>query len=117
LRVANAGQTQPIVYKAGRCEQIKLAGFPFGIFDDATYDELSITLEPGDILVFHSDGLSEAPDPNGNLFGVSRLCSLIEVNASAGASELVDKVFAAVQAFTRGEPVTDDRALIVMKVL
>jgi sigma-B regulation protein RsbU (phosphoserine phosphatase) len=117
LRIANAGQTQPLLLKAGRCEQLKLTGLPFGIFDDVQYDEVSMNLDPSDILVFHSDGLSEAPDPEGNFFGVSRLCSLVEANAGATANEIADKVFAAVHEFTQGQPVTDDRALIVMKVL
>src|ERR1700686_1956765 len=41
LRVANAGQTQPLLFKGGRCQQLKLVGFPFGIYDDVTYEEES----------------------------------------------------------------------------
>jgi len=59
-------------------EQLNLVGFPLGIFDDVTYEEWSVILDPGDILVFHSDGLSEAPDPQGRQFGIPRLAAMIE---------------------------------------
>ena len=58
LRVANAGQSQPLLWKDGRVEQINLVGFPIGIFDDAAYDEWSVRLDTGDILVFYSDGIT-----------------------------------------------------------
>src|ERR1700722_15857549 len=50
LRVANAGQEQPILCHAGRCEKITLSGFPLGIFEESSYEERSYILEPGDIL-------------------------------------------------------------------
>jgi sigma-B regulation protein RsbU (phosphoserine phosphatase) len=118
LRVANAGQTQPfLMKKGGRCEQLKLVGFPFGLYDDVTYEEWEMILGSGDILVFHSDGLSEATDPEGRFFGIGRLASLIEEHAALAAGELADRLLAEVQSFTRNGPITDDRTLVVMKVL
>ena len=116
LRVANAGQTQPLLYRDGRCEQLKLVGFPLGIYDDVTYEEWVMNLDPGNIVVFHSDGLSEATDPDGNFFGIARIASLIEQNAALTSDELADRLLAAVQEFTRGMAITDDRTLVVMKV-
>jgi sigma-B regulation protein RsbU (phosphoserine phosphatase) len=117
LRIANAGQTQPfLLKKGGRCEQLKLVGFPLGLYDDVTYEEWTLTLDPGDILVFHSDGLSEAPDREGRLFGIGRLGTLIETHADLPAGELADFLLEAVQDFTAGGPITDDRTLVVMKV-
>ncbi len=91
LRIANAGQTQPLLLKGGRCEQLKLVGFPFGLYDDVTYEEWTLNLDPGDILVFHSDGLSEATDPEGNFFGIPRLASLDRAEASLSAGEIADR--------------------------
>src|SRR5215472_8787869 len=51
LRVANAGQSQPLLYKDNRCGKIELTGFPLGIFEKVTYDEWGVTLKPGNILV------------------------------------------------------------------
>jgi sigma-B regulation protein RsbU (phosphoserine phosphatase) len=117
LRVANAGQNQPLLLRGGRCEQLNLVGFPLGIFDDVTYEEWSVILDPGDILVFYSDGLSEAPDPEGRLFGVPRLAALLETHGGLGAGELADRLINEVNQFTEGAPLQDDRTLVVMKVL
>jgi sigma-B regulation protein RsbU (phosphoserine phosphatase) len=116
LRLANAGQTQPMLYKDGVCEQLKLVGFPLGIYDDVTYEEWTMTLDPGNILVFHSDGISEASDPDGNFFGIPRIASVIEQNAALSSGEIADRLLADVQLFTQGAPITDDRTLVVMKV-
>ena len=59
LRIANAGQEQPLLYHGGKCEKIPLAGFPLGIFDEATYDERSYILDPDDVIVFYSDGIGD----------------------------------------------------------
>ena len=75
-----------------------------------------MNLDAGDILVFQSDGLSEATDPDGNFFGLPRIASLIEQNAGLTSGELADRMLSEVQEFTRGGPITDDRTLVVMKV-
>lgn len=116
LRVANAGQTQPLLYRGGHCETLKLEGFPIGIFDDVIYEEWSTVLDPGDILLFHSDGLSEAPDPEGRMFGTERLAALLEASAKLSSGEIADRLLAQVDEFTHGAPLQDDRTLVVMKV-
>src|SRR6266571_2398212 len=70
LRVANAGQSQPLLYKDGRCGKIELTGFPLGIFEEVSYEEWGVTLEPGNILVFHSDGIAETSNSEGQFFGI-----------------------------------------------
>ena len=89
-RVANAGQSQPLLYKDGRCGKIELTGFPLGIFEEATYDEWGVTLDPGNILVFHSDGLAEASNSEGQFFGTERLRTFIEERHEMGARDLSD---------------------------
>ncbi len=116
LRVANAGQSQPLLWKDGRVEQINLVGFPIGIFDDATYEEWSVKLNTGDILVFYSDGLTEASNREGKFFGTSRLRDLLAANTHLSSAELADRMLEEVQEFTQGGPITDDRTLVVMKV-
>src|SRR5438132_5584837 len=88
LRVANAGQSQPLLYKNAHCEKIRLTGFPIGIFDEVRYEEWSVTLDPSDILVFHSDGLSETASPDNQFFGTERLRKLVEEHAQLAAGEL-----------------------------
>jgi sigma-B regulation protein RsbU (phosphoserine phosphatase) len=116
LRVANAGQSQPLLWKDGRVEQLNLNGFPIGIFDDATYDEWSVRLNPGDILVFYSDGITEANNREGKFFGTGRLKDLLAANANLTSAELADRILGEVHEFVQGGAITDDRTLVVMKV-
>ena len=116
LRVANAGQSQPLLYKDGRCDRIELTGFPLGIFEDVTYDEWGVTLETGDILVFHSDGIAETYNNEGQLFGNERLRKLIEQHHEISAAEMADRVLNEVDWFSQSAPLSDDRTLVVMKV-
>ena len=116
LRVANAGQSQPLLYKGGRCDRIELTGFPLGIFEEVNYDEWSVTLEPGDILVFHSDGIAETANSEGQFFGTTRLRKLIEQHHELAAAEIADLVLREVDWFTQSAPLSDDRTLVVLKV-
>lgn len=116
LRIANAGQSQPLLWKDGRCEKLKVVGFPLGLYEDVTYDEQSITLDPGDIVVFHSDGLAESPNAEGQLYGTDRMRQVIEQNAALPAAELADRLLADVEQFTHGAAMTDDRTLVLLKV-
>jgi phosphoserine phosphatase RsbU/P len=116
LRIANAGQTQPLLWKDGHVEQIKLSGFPIGIFDDATYEEWSVRLSPGDILLFFSDGLTEAANREGKFFGTNRIKDLLAANSHLNSSELADRLLQEVEEFTQGGAITDDRTLVVVKV-
>jgi len=116
LRVANAGQSQPLLYKDGRCGKIELTGFPLGIFEEVSYDEWGVTLAPGDILVFHSDGIAETMNSEGQFFGTERLRKLIEDHHELSAGEMADRVFREVEWFAQGAPLADDRTLVVLKV-
>jgi sigma-B regulation protein RsbU (phosphoserine phosphatase) len=116
LRVANAGQSQPLLYKGGRCDRIELAGFPLGIFEEVRYDEWSVTLEVGDILVFHSDGIAETVNAEGQFFGATRLRKLIEQHHERASEEIADVVLREVDRFTQSAPLADDRTLVVLKV-
>jgi phosphoserine phosphatase RsbU/P len=116
LRVANAGQSQPLLYKGGRCDKIELTGFPLGIFEEVHYDEWGVILEIGDILVFHSDGIAETANAEGQFFGTTRLMRLIEQHHERAAAEIADLVLREVDWFTQSAPLSDDRTLVVLKV-
>jgi sigma-B regulation protein RsbU (phosphoserine phosphatase) len=116
LRVANAGQSQPLLYKDGRCEKIELTGFPLGIFEDVTYDEWNGVLEPGNILVFHSDGIAETANAEGQFFGTDRLRKLIEQHHELSSNEIADLLLREVDWFTQSAPLADDRTLVIAKV-
>src|SRR5277367_1476299 len=116
LRVANAGQSQPLLYKDGRCDKIELTGFPIGIFEEVSYDEWGVTLDPGNILVFHSDGLAETSNSEGQFFGTEKLRQLIEQQHELSATEIADLLLREVDWFAQSAPLSDDRTLVVLKV-
>ena len=116
LRVANAGQSQPLLYKDNRCGKIELTGFPLGIYEDVTYEEWGVTLEQGNILVFHSDGIAETANSEGQFFGTTRLREVIEKHHELTAAELADRILSEVDWFSQSAPLSDDRTLVVTKV-
>ncbi|MFZ0522560.1 MAG: SpoIIE family protein phosphatase [Candidatus Acidiferrales bacterium] len=116
LRVANAGQEEPFLYHAGRCEQIPLAGFPLGMFEDATYDQRSYILDAGDVVVFHSDGIGDTQNSTLEFFGHERLAQIIAATHQLTADGIADHILEEVDTFSGGKHPFDDRTLVVLKV-
>jgi len=116
LRIANAGQEQPLLLHEGRCEKISLAGFPLGIFEEVSYDEKTFVLDPNDIVVLYSDGIGDAQSPNGEFFGSKRVSQIVTENQDLSADGIADKILELTDAFSGGQHPSDDRTLIVLKV-
>jgi sigma-B regulation protein RsbU (phosphoserine phosphatase) len=114
VRIASAGQSQPFLYREGRCSKLPLSGFPLGIFDDVTYDEWNTTLQPGEILVFYSDGMTDGLNAQGEEFTADRLWRLVEQDPTTSADLIADRLMTEVGRFTTDAH--DDRTLLVMKV-
>ena len=94
---------------------IEVAGLPLGAFDDATYEERSLTLEPGDVFVFYTDGLCDAAVA-GEEYGSERLRRLIEAEAHRPAVDLGDRILADFDTFLQGSDHPDDVTLVVVKL-
>jgi sigma-B regulation protein RsbU (phosphoserine phosphatase) len=116
LRVANAGQEQPLICRAGKCEKIPLVGFPLGIFEEATYDEKTYMLDPGDVVVFYSDGIGDVQAPGGEFFGHGRVAKILTEHAHSSADGIADRILEEADAFSGGQHPADDRTLVVLKV-
>jgi phosphoserine phosphatase RsbU/P len=116
LRMANAGQEQPILLHGGRCEKIRLAGFPLGMFEEMTYDERSFILDPGDVVVFYSDGIGDAQSPNGAFFGYDGVIQQLTANQHLTADAIADRILEEADTFSGGKHPTDDRTLVVLKI-
>jgi sigma-B regulation protein RsbU (phosphoserine phosphatase) len=98
---------------------IPAEGFPLGLFPKAEYDELTIAAKPGDLLIFFSDGITDALNAEGELFGTERLEAVLRDHPSAchSAQATVDAILAAVAAFQSGTAHFDDETLVVLRVL
>jgi serine phosphatase RsbU (regulator of sigma subunit)/pSer/pThr/pTyr-binding forkhead associated (FHA) protein len=115
----NAGHNPPLVVRAtGGFETLQGAGgVILGILPMAQYQEASVTLNSGDILVLFSDGVTEAVDPEDHDFGEERLAKLVGLMRDRPASEIVEEVHRAVHAFTQGAPAADDITVVVARRL
>jgi serine phosphatase RsbU (regulator of sigma subunit)/predicted ester cyclase len=77
LSYANAGHDLPYLWHGGDCEELRARGMPLGLMPGMSYEEKEIVLDAGETALFYSDGLVEAHDPQGEMFGFPRLRALI----------------------------------------
>ena len=117
LRVASSGLPYPLHYRAatGTCQAIELAGLPLGMFDGSKYDEASAALAPSDVLIFHTDGISEAHNGR-EAFGLARLRASVEASAHMGTRLIGDHILSTLDGFMGDAQPQDDVTLLVVKV-
>jgi sigma-B regulation protein RsbU (phosphoserine phosphatase) len=116
LQVANSGAVQPIYCRADESATVRAEGFPLGLFPNASYDELTVTTEPGDVVIFISDGILDAEDAEGEMYGHERLTSLLCSRRELPAQEIADIILADVSRFAGEQERFDDETIIVLKV-
>src|SRR5689334_26494 len=116
---ANAGHNPPLVVRAkGGFELLEGAGgMILGILPMSKYEQASVTLERGDILVLFSDGVTEEVDPNDEQFGEERLANMVAEMRDRPSAEIVQEVHRAVHAFTQGAAAADDITVVVARRL
>jgi len=81
LRYANAGHDLPYLHRNGDAEELRARGMPLGLMPSMDYEEKEIALDAGEAALFYSDGLVEAHDPKGEMFGFPRLRALVAEHA------------------------------------
>jgi len=116
LMVANSGLPRPIHVHAGKNNVIEATGLPLGLFDDADYDEFRFKMKPGDMFVFFSDGILDARNRSGELFGRGRVEKLIADCGGRSADCVVDILFKAVAEHSAGVETFDDQTVVAIKV-
>ncbi|HEY0404329.1 MAG TPA: SpoIIE family protein phosphatase [Pyrinomonadaceae bacterium] len=116
LSFINAGHNPPlIVHAAGTVENLSSGGLPLGIMTNSAYREGRTQLQPGDVLVIYSDGVSEAVNPQGEEFGAPRLHSVVGLNIERSAAGIRDRIESALTKFSQGTPAADDITLVIVK--
>ena len=116
LQVANSGLPRPIYCHDGKIEIIEATGLPLGLFDDAEYDEFSFQAKPSDMFVFFSDGILDARNTEGELFGRQRVEQISAECADKSADYVVDSLFEAVEKHAAGVDPFDDQTVVAIKV-
>ena len=116
LKYINAGHNPPLIGRAdGTIEQLASGGLPLGLMGFAEYEVGHVNLEPGDVLVVYSDGVTEANNLNEDEFGIDRLQEVVQKHVSQSASRIRDRVESALSAFTGTAAPNDDITLVIVK--
>jgi sigma-B regulation protein RsbU (phosphoserine phosphatase) len=116
LLVANSGLPRPVLVRDGKTSVIEATGLPLGLFDDVTYDEFRFDMQAGDIFVMFSDGILDARNRAGELFGRGRVEKIIANCAGKSANCVVDSLFKAVNEHSAGVETFDDMTVLAIKV-
>jgi phosphoserine phosphatase RsbU/P len=116
LQVANSGLPRPLYCHDGKIEVIEATGLPLGLFDDAEYDEFTFRANPGDMFVFFSDGILDARNRAGDMFGRQRVEEIIGKSWEFSADWVVDSLFKAVAEHAAGVETFDDQTVVAIKV-
>jgi len=116
LTVANSGAVQPVFCRAGKSVTVKAEGFPLGLFPDVTYEELNVATQPGDAIVFVSDGILDAENEKEEMYGEDRLAGLLCANRDLPALEIADAILEDVARFQGAKDRFDDETIIVLRV-
>jgi anti-sigma regulatory factor (Ser/Thr protein kinase) len=111
LRLANAGHDLPKVKTADGVSELRARGMPLGLMPGMAYEEKETTLQPGDSVLLHSDGVIEAHDSDRHMFGFPRLKQTVA--DGAGGQALIDRVLGALAAFTGPDVEQEDDITMV----
>ncbi len=106
-----------ILSAAGEVKSVlEATGIPLAILPDGDFPAVTVPpLEPGDLLLLVTDGIVEAHGPDGTLFGTDRLLDLVRAHQSLAAREIVDTLYASLQAYCGTQPPLDDMTVIIIK--
>jgi sigma-B regulation protein RsbU (phosphoserine phosphatase) len=116
LTVANSGAVQPVLCRGGQSTTIRVEGFPLGMFPNTSYDELTMTTQPGDAIVFVSDGILDAENQREEMYGEERLASVLCSHRNQTAAEIAEVILQDVSRFQEGKERFDDETIIVLRV-
>jgi phosphoserine phosphatase RsbU/P len=121
LQIANAGSVQPLFVSmradGPEVKTIQAEGFPLGLFPNAEYEEFTLSTRPGDFIVFFSDGIVDAINAEGEMFGDARLIAVLQGQSHATAAGTVEAILKAVSDFQSGVDHFDDETVVVLRVL
>ena len=122
LRYANAAHNPPLIWRrqSGQVDRLDAAGLLIGLQGEADYDSLQLVLDPGDVLLYYTDGVTEAVGFSGERFEERRLADalqLISRAATGGAQEILEQLFLRLDRFVGADrTLEDDASMVVLKV-
>jgi phosphoserine phosphatase RsbU/P len=116
IALSNSGLPYPLLVRAGQPSFVDVGGVPLGLFPDSQYEETSLQLQTGDVLVFYSDGVVEMRNDSGEEFGLKRLADTVRSSCEKSPEEIVKSVSATLAEFIGRVRPQDDRTMIVIRM-
>jgi phosphoserine phosphatase RsbU/P len=117
LTLSNAGSPYPLLVHDGHVLSIRLEGVPLGLLPGTQYDESSLDLLPGDVVVFASDGILESANASDEEFGLHRLSGVLSaISPHDSARAIAERILAETDDHGAGTAPHDDRTLVVLRV-
>lgn len=113
---SNAGHPPPLLVRNGEITQFRSHGLLLGVLDSATYEVDEVQLQPGDLLVFFTDGITEARGPDEAMFQHAGVMKSLSAAGKSSAREVLEAIWSDYERHTGGEN-NDDRTLMVMEVV
>ncbi len=117
LVYANGGHVPPFCVGRDEDQDLPSSGLILGAFEDSAYADRTMQLDPGDILVFYTDGLTELTNPQGEEFGVERLSATVRAHRDKSLDEIIDIVRRHARGFRAGKERDDDITLMLARWL
>jgi sigma-B regulation protein RsbU (phosphoserine phosphatase) len=115
LIYTNAGHLSPLLFRNGDVSSLDSNGTVVGAFPGAIYDESTLTLKPGDLLLCYTDGITEPENPYGEMFGEERLIDLVKKHALRDDREILQIILEAVRSWTGTPELQDDMTLLLAR--
>ncbi len=118
LTFATAGHNPPLHFSKGAttCRELDAEGLILGVNRDVIFEEKEIVLQSGDLLLLYTDGITEAQNADGELYGVERLCATVSAAYQESPEMIVNAILQQVNDYTKSSFLEDDISLVVMKI-
>lgn len=116
LQFVNAGHNPPLMLGPKGTRLFGSTGVPLGLFPEVTHDVRSVPMEEGATVILYSDGITEARNPQGEIFGVDRLTASAQRTGNSDGAGLAETILSDLQEFTGGKPSEEDQTLVILKI-
>ncbi|HEY5976176.1 MAG TPA: PP2C family protein-serine/threonine phosphatase, partial [Geobacteraceae bacterium] len=118
LTYSSAGHNRPVLFRPTQaaCLDLDAEGLILGVKQSYEFEERELTLLEGDVLLFYTDGVTEATNLAGEMFGAERLCPMLERHHEESAETILAEIFSEVNAFAQTPGLADDISVVVMKI-
>jgi len=115
LTYTNAGHLPPVLFRRGKVERLKVGGTVVGLFSPMTYEQAEIQIQPGDLLLAFTDGITEPENIYGEEFGEERVLKVVHRALGASPQILAEEIYRTVSDWTGSPELQDDMTMLIAK--